>query len=98
LLNRQYKIMKLILKLAPQIINLQDNNKWTCMHYASTMDILPVKILLKYGANLNITDNTNETPLFISARHNDVKIFELMCEYAHKDTFYIFNIYGWSCV
>lgn len=60
--SKQYKIMELLLKKGadPNIIN---SIKQAPLHIASQTDIIYVKLLLEYGANVNVLDNDNWTPL-----------------------------------
>lgn len=61
-------------------INLQTHFGWTALHYAAKYNnIRTVKLLLKYGANVNLrTFNNNETALDIAIRYKHDRIAILL--------------------
>lgn len=52
-----------------KLVNMLDKNKVSSLHYAARYDHLPiVKLLVKFGANVNIRGDDGLTPLHWCAR------------------------------
>ena len=71
------KYIDLYLKENPEKINEKNAKGWTAIALASRntstfSDIITVKILLKYNANVNIPNNNNVSPLILSARYSNM--------------------------
>ncbi len=57
-----------ILEKSPAIINSQDKDGMTCLHWAADRGFIPiVQYLLSHGANVNATDHCGNSPLHIAA-------------------------------
>lgn len=68
-------------------INHQDNLGFTLLHItAMTEDIEKTKILLKMGANPNIEDMDNSTPLHYASVHYSSECRDLLLQYGANDT------------
>lgn len=74
------EIAKLLLLAKNADVNIRSNgNKWTPLHKAALdghEEI--VELLIKKGANVNITNPVNETPLHDAAKEGHKKIVELL--------------------
>lgn len=78
--------------------NIKDYYGETALHYAAKFgckeDI--IIILLKYGANINITNNIGETPILFSVLYKQFAGMKLLLNYSADIT--ISNIYGTSVI
>lgn len=82
--SNQYKIMELLLKKGadPNIIGL---NGRAPLHIASQEQISYVKLLLEYGAHVNVLDKDNWTPLRQSIICRKYDIAKLLIQNGAKD-------------
>eukprot|EP01124_Arcella_intermedia_P005622 TRINITY_DN13326_c0_g1_i1.p1 TRINITY_DN13326_c0_g1~~TRINITY_DN13326_c0_g1_i1.p1 ORF type:complete len:528 (-),score=84.91 TRINITY_DN13326_c0_g1_i1:26-1609(-) len=70
-------------------VNVKDPVGLSLLHKAVQKGIVFVTLLLKYGADPNITDNRGSTPIFLAAQTQKLDIVKLLYEHGsnilHKD-------------
>ena|SRR3990167_4217338 len=72
------------LKAYPDVVDHQ-YGKDTLLHIATiNRQFKCVKLLLKYGSDVNAVNETSTTPLIISTRDKDIPISKLLLEYKAK--------------
>lgn len=72
--DNDYDKVKSILKKSPYFVNERDDNNNTFLHYIANLpqlNIMIVKELLEYGANINVQNFSHETPLCIASKKNN---------------------------
>lgn len=80
------KLVELILKYRPSIINETNAYNETLLYIFN--DVEGIEFLLKNGANVDIVNNCNETPLlyhlneFVLIEHNIIDIVKLLIKYS----------------
>jgi len=80
--NRQ-ETFQLLLKLGASANHLVGENNLSLLHHYSgepkgNLDI--IKILIKYGANVNAITNSGDSPLTIASRHNRIDVIKILIE------------------
>nr|WP_064591284.1 ankyrin repeat domain-containing protein [Orientia tsutsugamushi] len=64
------------------IINLQDEDNYTALHYAAICNQIEIiKIILEYNPNINLQDNLGNTALHYAAACGYISIIELLLQY-----------------
>uniref|UniRef100_A0A3P8X529 Nuclear factor of kappa light polypeptide gene enhancer in B-cells inhibitor, epsilon n=1 Tax=Cynoglossus semilaevis TaxID=244447 RepID=A0A3P8X529_CYNSE len=85
-LNRQHQIMKVLIKKGADL-NIQEGTSGkTALHLAVEQhDVVSVKLLLKWGANVDAAMFNGCTPLHLAVGRQDATISDLLC-HAGADT------------
>ncbi|XP_078130447.1 NF-kappa-B inhibitor epsilon [Sander vitreus] len=80
-LNRQYQIMKLLVKKGADL-NIQEGTSGkTALHLAVELhDVISVKLLLSRGANVDAAMFNGCTPLHLAVGRQDATIANLLCQ------------------
>lgn len=81
ILANNIETTKLLLQNQPLLINEQDLNGNTALHYAAHLGSPElVKILLEYGGDNGKQNNLGQTPLLLSIHANNIKITKVLLE------------------
>ncbi|KAM4713245.1 NF-kappa-B inhibitor epsilon [Anableps anableps] len=81
-LNRQYQIMKLLMKKEADLDIQEGTAGKTALHLAVELhDITSVKLLLKKGANVDAPMFNGCTPLHLAVGRQDAQIADLLCQF-----------------
>ena len=75
-----------ILERSPNLINTQDKDGMTCLHWAADRGFISiVQYLLSHGANVNATDHCGNSPLHIATMSRQKEVVRLLLD-AGADT------------
>lgn len=76
------RVVKLVNQKGKSIVNEQDKNGYSCLHYASRNSHFEIcKVLIDNGANVNLkTKSCQSTPLHRASYIGDSKIVKLLLE------------------
>lgn len=72
--------------LTPYKLDAKTNDGDTLLHLASCKSLLIVKHLLQLGADINVKNNTGDTPLIVAAKHAKHAIVAELCACMVKNT------------
>ena len=80
-MNGDLEVIKLILKKLGRdsnFVNLSDSKKWTALHYAALESSFPetITLLVEAGANTELRNSENLTPLMMSLSNKNVEIMK----------------------
>ena len=65
--NDRPDIVSVLCQKAPQLINVGNSNGWAPLHFAAAKNVpVVLEVLIENGAELNITNNSEQTPLYIA--------------------------------
>ena len=78
-MNGDLEVIKLILEKLGRdsnFVNLSDSKKWTALHYAALESSFPeiITLLVEAGANTELRNSENLTPLMMSLSNKNVEI------------------------
>jgi ankyrin repeat protein len=82
-IDEENEVVKLLLENGANV-NIQDDNGYTALHFASKENLLDVaKLLLEHGANTNTQDVHGNTPLFwaVFKSKGEGKMIKLLLRY-----------------
>lgn len=71
--------LKHLITTRPSLVNAQDENGDTLLHFAAALEIYDIVIfLLEHGAIANTANNNGHTPLVMAANSNSISVFNIL--------------------